>query len=149
VPTVTEYRAVVDATPAANGIDARGDRAVQSVVGVLLLAAFVFRIPLLVPVVGAVLLVGAALGPRLNPLYVVFVRLVAGRLGPPDEVLAAQTIRRQDTLLAGLCALASLFFLLGVQPLGWLVVVAAGVVAVVAATTRIHLGDQLQRLTTR
>src|SRR6516162_7220645 len=55
-------------------VDARGDRAAQALLGVFLLAAFVFRLPWLVPVVIVVLLGSALLGPRANPLLVAFDR---------------------------------------------------------------------------
>jgi hypothetical protein len=151
VPSVTEYRAEVepeDPSPA-RGVDARGDRLVQGSVGVLLLAAFVFRIPLLVPIVGALLAVGAAIGPRANPLHLAFDRFLAPRLGPGVPLIDPQTVRRQDALIAGLCAIATIGFGLGIGLVGWFVVVVAAIVAIFAATTRIHLGDQLGRFTAR
>jgi uncharacterized protein DUF4395 len=151
VPSVTEYRAEVerqDPSPA-GGIDARGDRLMQGSVGVLLLAAFVFGIPLLVPIVGVVLAVGAAIGPRANPLHLAFARFLAPRLTGSVPLIDPQTVRRQDALIAGLCAIATIGFGLGIAPVGWLVVIVAAIVAIFAATTRIHLGDQLRRFTAR
>jgi Domain of unknown function (DUF4395) len=138
----------VDPSPL-GGVDARGDRLVQGSIGVLLLAAFVFGVPVVVLVVGVVLAVGAATGPRANPFHVAFARLVAPRLGPGRALIDRQTIRRQDALVAGLCAVALLGFGLGIAPLGWLVVIAAAIVTIFAATTRIHLGDKLRRFTAR
>ncbi len=136
-------------TSPAGGIDARGDRVVQSFVGVVLLGAFVFRIPLLVPIVGVVLLFGAGLGSRANPLLVAYVHVVAPRLAAPDALVDPRTARRQDVLLAGLCTIAALAFLIGISPVGWLFVIAAALIAIIAATTSLHVGDQLQRFTTR
>jgi hypothetical protein len=138
----------VNASPT-GGIDARGDRAVQSAVGVVLLAAFVFGVPIVVPIVGVLLVAGAAIGPHANPLHLAYVRMVAPRLGPATATVDPPTIRRQDVLLAGLCAIATIGFGLGVSTLSWFVVVIAALVAIIAATTRVHLGDQLQRLTNR
>ncbi len=121
----------------------------QGSVGVLLLAAFVFGFPLIVLVVGVVLAVGAAVGPRANPFHLAFARLLAPRLAPGGALVDPLTIRRQDALVAGLCAVALLGFGLGIGPLGWLIVIGAAIVAIFAATTRIHLGDKLRRFTTR
>jgi hypothetical protein len=126
-------------------IDARGDRWAQGAVGLALLAAFVFGIPLVVPIVAVVLFIGAIFGPRANPLHVFFAALVAPRAGPPPARLPAETVRRQDALVSVLCALATLIFAIGISALGWLIVLAAALVAIIAATARIHLGDQLQR----
>lgn len=145
---VTEYRAAVHPSPD-RGVDARGDRLVQGSVGVLLLAAFVFGWKLVVPVLGVLLAVGAAVGPRANPFYVAFARILAPRLAAGGPLIDAQTVRRQDALVAGLCAIATLAFGIGISPLGWLVVVAAAMVTIIAATIRIHLGDQLRRFTAR
>ena len=121
----------------------------QGSIGVLLLAAFVCGVPLVVLVVDVVLAAGAAIGPRAHPLHVAFARLLAPRRGPGDALIDQQTIRRQDALVAGLCAVALLGFGLGIAPLGWLVVIAAAIVTIFAATTRIHLGDKLRRFTAR
>ena len=121
----------------------------QGSIGVLLLAAFVFGVPLVVLVLSVVLAVGAAGGPRANAFHVGFARLLAPRLGPGGALIDRQTIRRQDALVAGLCAVALLGFGLGIAPLGWLVVIGAAIVAIFAATTRIHLGDKLRRFTAR
>jgi hypothetical protein len=138
----------VDPSPL-GGVDARGDRLVQGSIGVLLLAAFVFGVPLVVLAVDVVLAIGAAVGPRANPFHVAFARLCAPRLGPSGTLIDKQTIRRQDALVAGLCAVALLGFGLGISPLGWLVVIGAAMVTILAATTRIHLGDELRRFTAR
>jgi hypothetical protein len=138
-----EYRATVDPLPLGS-VDARGDRLVQGSIGVLLLAAFVFGVPVVVLVVAVVLAGGAAIGPKANPFHVAFARVLAPRLGPCGALIDRQTIRRQDALVAGLCAIALLGFGLGISPLGWLVVIGAAIVTIFAATTRIHLGDKLR-----
>jgi len=136
----------VDPSPL-GGVDARGDRLVQGSIGVLLLTAFVFGVPLVVLVVDVVLAIGAAAGPWANPFHVAFTWLCAPRLGPGGTFIDRQTVRRQHALVAGLCALALLGFGLGIAPLGWLVVIGAAMVTILAATTRIHLGDELRRFT--
>ena len=145
---VTEYRATVHPSPD-GGVDARGDRLVQGAVGVLLLAAFVFGWRLVVPILGVLLAVGAAVGPRANPFHLAFARFLAPRLGAGEALIDPQTVRRQDALIAGLCAVATLAFGIGISPVGWLVVISAAMVAIIAATIRVHLGDQLRRFTAR
>jgi uncharacterized protein DUF4395 len=148
VARVTEYRATVHPSPD-GGVDARGDRLVQGSVGVLLLAAFVFGWKLVVPIFGVLLAAGAAVGPRANPFHLAYARLLAPRLATGEALIDPQTVRRQDALVAGLCAIATLAFGIGISPLGWLVVITAAIVAIIAATTRVHLGDQLRRFTAR
>jgi hypothetical protein len=127
----------------AGSIDGRSDRFAQGAVGILLLAGFVFRIPWLVPIVAILLAAGAALGPQANLLQVAFARLVLPRLPPGDTWVEARTARDQDMLLAALCVLASLMFLV-FTPAGWLVAIVAAVVAIVAATAGIHVADQVR-----
>jgi hypothetical protein len=121
-------------------VDARGDRLVQGLVGVLLLAAFVFRVPAVVPIVAILLGLSAAVGLRANPLHLAFTHWVLPRLGAGDATVPEQTIRGQDAFAAGLLAIASLGFFIGIPGLGWLFVIAEAVIAVVAATTLVHLG---------
>lgn len=123
-------------------VDARGDRLVQGLVGVLLLAAFVFRVPTVVPIVAILLGLSAAVGARANPFHLAFTRWVLPRLGAGDATVPEQTIRGQDAFAAGLLAIASLGFFIGIPGLGWLFVIAEAVIAVVAATTLVHLGER-------
>jgi len=123
-------------------VDARGDRLVQGLVGVLLLAAFVFRVPAVVPIIAILLGLSAAIGVRANPFHLVFTRWVLPRLGDGAATVAEQTIRGQDAFAAGLLGIASLAFLIDIPGLGWLFVIAEAVIAVVAATTLVHLGER-------
>jgi hypothetical protein len=132
-------------TPAANEpVDARGDRLVQGIVGVLLLAAFVFGLVWLVPVIAVLLGIGGVLGPARNPFHLLYARLVAPRIKASEGTVPGDTVRAQDLLIAGACGLASLSFLAGIRPIGWFLVVAAALAAIFAATTRMHLGDLLR-----
>jgi hypothetical protein len=132
------------------GVDARTDRFAQGAVGVALLAAFVFRVPWLVPGLSLLLAVGALAGPRANGLHRVFERWVTPRLPAPRSTapevpVSAPTVRAQDALAAVILGVASLAFLLGIAIVGWALVLAEAVIAIVAATTRIHVGDRLRR----
>ena len=115
-----------------------------------LLAAFVFRVPLLVPALAVVLGIGALAGPRANLLHRVYERWVAPRLPAPREVapeaaVATATVRAQDALATVALLVASLAFPLGIGLVGWLLAIGEAVVAILAATTRIHVGDRLRR----
>jgi hypothetical protein len=132
------------------GVDARTDRVAQGTVGVALLAAFVFRIPWLVPGLSLLLAFGALAGPRANGLHRALERWVTPRLPAPsataeEETVAVPTVRAQDALAAAILAAASFAFLLGIGLVGWVLALAEAVIAIIAATTRIHLGDRLRR----
>ncbi|HEY5172508.1 MAG TPA: DUF4395 family protein [Acidimicrobiia bacterium] len=132
------------------GVDARTDRVAQGTVGVALLAAFVFRIPWLVPGLSLLLAVGALAGPRANGLHRALERWVTPRLPAPsrtapDDTVAVPTARAQDGLAAVILAVASLAFLLGIAIVGWVLALGEALIAIIAATTRIHLGDRLRR----
>lgn len=116
-----------------------------------LMAAFVFRVPWLVPALSLLLAVGALAGPRANALHRASERWITPRLPPPTVVgpegtVAVATVRAQDALAAAILAVASLAFLFGVAIVGWALALAEAVVAIIAATTRIHAGDRLRHL---
>lgn len=132
------------------GVDARTDRVAQGTVGVALLAAFVFRIPWLVPGLSLLLAVGALAGPRANGLHRALERWVTPHLPAPsgtaaEDTVTVPTVRAQDALAAAILAAASFAFLLGIGLVGWVLALAEAVIAIIAATTRIHLGDRLRR----
>jgi hypothetical protein len=131
-------------------VAARTDRVAQGVVGVALLAAFVFRVPWLVPALALVLAIGALAGTQANGLHVVFNRWIAPRLATriatsTEGAVPAATVRGQDGLAAIVLTVASFAFVLGISLVGWLLALAVAVMAIVAATTRIHLADRLRR----
>jgi hypothetical protein len=135
-----------------DSVAARTDRVAQGAVGIALLAAFVFRVPWLVPGLALVLTVGALAGPRTNAFHAVYERWIAPRLpgrtpvaGTDDVPIATATVRAQDALAAVILAVASVAFLLGIGLVGWLLALGEAVIAIVAATTRIHLGDRVRR----
>ena len=126
---------------AAGSVDARGDRLAQGLLGIVLLGAYVFGVPWLVPLLALACLGGALLGPNGDLLILGYLRLVAPRLGPADNEVPPEVIRAQDALLAGLGGVATLLFLLGATPFAWILAIAAAIVAIVAATTGVHLGE--------
>jgi hypothetical protein len=131
------------------GVGARTDRVAQSAVGIALLAAFVFRVPLVVPVVALLLAAGALVGARRSPLIYAFDRWIGPHLPArgegTEEPIPASTVRMQDAFGAGVLAIASVAFVFGIGIAGWALAIAEAVVAIVAATTRIHVGERLRR----
>jgi len=99
----------------------------------------------------AVLLaVGALAGPKANGLHRALERWVTPRLPAPsdtttEDTVAVPTVRAQDALAAAILAVASFAFLLGIGLVGWVLALAEAVIAIIAATTRIHLGERLRR----
>jgi len=138
-----------------DGIDARTDRVAQGVIGVALLAAFVFRVPLLVPALSLLLAVAALAGPKANAIHLVFEGVIAPRLptgrGTRLEGTAIEanvpvaTVRAQDALAAVILLLAAFAFPIGIALVGWILVLAVAVVSIIAATTRVHVADRLLR----
>jgi len=122
---------------------------------VALMAAFVFRVPWLVPGLSLLLAVGAVAGPRANVLHRACERWITPRLPPVaaasegavpahEPTVAVSTVRAQDAIAAAIVAVASLAFLFGVAILGWALALAEAVIAIIAATTRLHVGDRLR-----
>jgi Domain of unknown function (DUF4395) len=133
------------------GVDARTDRVAQGAVGVALLAAFVFRVPWLVPALSLLLAVGALAGPQANGLHRAIERWVTPRLRAPrpeapEITVPTPTVRAQDALAAVILALASFAFLLGIAVVGWALALAEAVIAIIAATTLVHIGERLRRV---
>jgi hypothetical protein len=106
---------------------------------VLLLGGFVFHLVWMVPVVGLLTAGGALIGPRGDAFEQIFAILLVPRLKPGPTV-AAETVRDQDLALTTMCLLAALAFLV-VASLGWLLAIVAAVIAIVAASTGVHLGE--------
>jgi hypothetical protein len=135
---------------AASEVDGRADRVVQGTIAVVTLGAFVFRAVWVIPVLAVMLGVGAAIGPAGNPFIRLFAGLIAPRLGPAETTVPAATIRAQDGLAVALLGVATLFLVIGLGGIAWIVALAEAGVAAVAATTGVHLGvTLLDRLTRR
>ena len=133
-----------DPEPAA--FDERSVRLAQGALGIVLLAAFVFRIPLLVPIAAINELVGAAVGPQAAPLYLAYRALLRDRLPTRGAVapVAADGIRAQHILAVVLLGVAALAFLVGVDVVGWLFTLLQAGVAVTEATLGINAATALR-----
>jgi hypothetical protein len=132
-----------------DSVDARADRAVQGAVAIVTLGAFVFRAPWVIPVLAVLVGAGALLGPVGNPFHRLFEGMVAPRISRPPTVVPSSTIRAQDMLAVALLGAATILLLIGLGGVAWIVTLAEGGVAAVAATTGTHLGlvalDRLRR----
>jgi len=133
-----------------DGVDARTDRVAQATIGVALLAAFVFRLSWIVSILTIVVAIGALAGPIGNGLHRTFERFIAPRLPAydrtaPGACIDAVTVRAQDALAAAILAVATIAFVLGIGLVGWVLTVAEAVIAIMAATTGIHVADRIRR----
>ena len=107
-----------------------------------------------IPVLGVLVGAGALLGPGRQPVppAVRRARRAPALAGRPTSSRAA-TLRAQDALAVALLGVATLCVLIGLGGSRWIVALVEAGVAVVAATTGVHLGvvvrDRLRRALTR
>ena len=128
----------------ARHIDPRGMRFGAGVSAIVLAIAFLVNLPWLAVLVGVNLGVSAFFGTRLflpsRPWP--FVRRVL-KLGPPREPEHEYPPRFAQALGATFLGLAGLAFLVGVAPLGWLLVAAVAGLQTLLAVTGICVGCRL------
>jgi len=115
------------------------------VVGLAVLSAFVFRLPWIVPVLAVALGIGALAGPHANALQIVIERWITPRLptAKAEAFVPVTTVRAQDALAAAILLVAGSAFVLGIGFVGWLLAIVEAVIAIIAATTGIHLAELL------
>ncbi len=132
-------------TPApARTIDPRGQRFGAGVSAAVLVLAFVLGLPWLVALVGLNLLVSAAFGTRFFlPGRLWPVVRSAFKLGPPAEPEHEYPPRFAQALGGIALAVASLAFLLGAMPLGWVFTGAVIALQTLLAATGICVGCRL------
>jgi hypothetical protein len=130
-------------------IDARELRAAQGTVAILLLGAFVFRVPQLVVGVTVVVTFGAVLGPRFNAFHGVYRAIAEPRLRASGETVAARDARALDVLATGILVLATAALAVNFDLFAWFLTVVEAAIAVVTATTgfntAIALRDRMRR----
>jgi hypothetical protein len=127
----------------AEPIDGREVRATQGATAILLLAGFVFGWPWLAAAVAIVVTVGAAVGPNANLFGAAYRAVVGPRLSRPGPVEDVAGVRALDLLGAALLVPAVLAFLIGIDPLGWLLALIEAAVAAVFATTGANAAARL------
>ena len=67
--------------------------------------------------------------------------MLAPRLSSRRDVVPASTVQVQDMLAVALLGVATLCLVIGLGGIGWIVTLGEGGVALVAATTGVHLGE--------
>jgi hypothetical protein len=125
-------------------IDPRGHRFGAGLSVVLLAAAYLVNAPVVVPLVGLALGVSAWFGTRYSVLgrpWPLVRRLL--RLGPPHELESEFPPRFAQAMGATALAAATVAFLVGLAPLGWLLTAAVAGLQLVLAVTGYCLGCRL------
>jgi hypothetical protein len=125
-------------------IDPRGHRFGAGLSVVILAVAFLFNAPVVVALVGLALGVSAWFGTRYSVLgrpWPLVRRLL--RLGPPHELESEFPPRFAQAMGATALALATVAFLVGLAPLGWLLTAAVAGLQSVLAITGYCLGCRL------
>ena len=124
-------------------IDPRGPRTNQAVLAVALLAGFLADWRPVVPVFAAVLLLGAAFGPRYGPVLRFYAEVVKPRLGPPSELEDPRPPRFAAAVGVGFLLASSLAFLAGAPGLAWGLALVVAALAGLAAITGICVGCEV------
>jgi len=128
---------------APNPIDPRGPRFNQAVIASLLLVAFVADWAPMVPALGAVLLAGAALGPRFGPFLAFYAKAIRPRLSPPAELEDPRPPRFAAAVGAVVLAASTVAFATGAGATAWALALLVAVLAGLAATTGICVGCEI------
>jgi hypothetical protein len=135
--------------PEGSELDERELRAAQGAIAVLLLGAFVFRVPALVIAIAVIVAIGAIFGPQTNAFNATYRAVVGPRLAARRDVVTANAARSLDALDSGLLVLASGAIAVGLDSVAWAFTLLAAVVATVEATTGYNaataLAERLRR----
>ncbi len=124
-------------------IDPRGPRFNQAVLTVALLAAFAADLRLIVPVFGAVLLLGAAFGPRYGPFLRLYADVIKPRLGPPAHLEDPRPPRFAAAVGVAFLSAATVSFAAGAPGLAWGLALVVAALAGLAATTGLCVGCEV------
>ncbi len=124
-------------------IDPRGPRFNQAILASGLLAGFVFDWEPVVPFFAAVLLLGAAFGPRYGPFLRLFADVIKPRLGPPQELEDPRPPRFAAAVGVVFLTAATIAFATGASTLGWALALVVAVLAGLSATTGICVGCEM------
>jgi hypothetical protein len=113
------------------------------VLTVALLAGFVLDWRPVAPIFAAVLLVGAAFGPRYGPFLRLYAEVIKPRLGPPAELEDPRPPRFAAAVGVAFLAGATLAFAAGASTVGWALALIVAALAGLAATTGICVGCEV------
>ncbi|MDP8937053.1 MAG: DUF4395 domain-containing protein [Actinomycetota bacterium] len=130
-------------------IDPRGPRFNQAVLASALLAGFLFDWRPVVPLFAAVLLLGAAFGPRYGPFLRLYADVVRPRLAPPAELEDPRPPRFAASVGVVVLATATVAFAAGSAAVGWALALLVAVLAALSATTGICVGCEMWLLAAR
>lgn len=136
-------------------VDPRQPRLGQGITGVVALVGFVLDLPLVLPVLAAILGAASALGPKANPYAWLFRGLRrAGLLGPPGELEEAAPPRFANTIgFVVLSAASVAWYAFGLTWVTWGLGLLVAALALLAATTGLCVGCELyvwsRRIATR
>lgn len=132
-----------------NRVDVNVPRFNQACVAASTAAAFVADVWQIVPIVAVVLALNRFAGPRYGLFTQLFVRFIRPRLTSPIVTEPADPPRFAQLLGIVFLAGATLAFVLGVHPVGWVVTLIVTALAALAATTHICVGCMIyERATT-
>jgi len=124
-------------------IDPRGPRANQAVLATALLSGLVTGQTWVAGVFAAVLLLGAAFGPRWGPVLRVYQSFIRVRLGPPTHLEDPRPPRFAAAVGVVFLATATVAFALGADGLGWSLAMVVAALAGLAAATGLCVGCEM------
>lgn len=124
-------------------IDPRGPRFNQAVLAAALLGGFLFDWRPVVPLFAAVLLLGAAFGPRYGPFLRLYADVVRPRLAPPAELEDPRPPRFAAAVGVIVLTAATVAFAAGSAGVGWALALLVAVLAALSATTGICVGCEM------
>jgi len=125
----------MDARPPEPQVDARSVRFELGALTVLLLGGYVFGIIYVIPGLAAVLAVALGVGREGNLFRRLFEGLANSRLKPPTAMEPAGVVRFSELFGLTMLSVATLFWIVGLGPLAWLVaLIEAGICALHATT---------------
>ncbi|HEY5014145.1 MAG TPA: DUF4395 family protein [Acidimicrobiia bacterium] len=125
----------MDERPPEPQVDARSVRFELGAMTVLLLGGYVFGIIYVVPGLAAVLGVALGVGPKGNLFRRLFEGVANRRLKPPTVTEPAGVVRFSELFGLTMLSVATLFWIVGLGPLAWLVaLIEAGICALQATT---------------
>lgn len=130
-------------------IDPRGPRFNQAVLAAGLLGGFLADWRAVVPLFGAVLLLGAAFGARYGPFLRLYAEVIRPRLGPPAQLEDPRPPRFAAAVGVVFLAGASVAFVVGAVAVGWALALVVAALAGLAASTGICVGCEIYLFSAR
>ena len=124
-------------------IDPRGPRFNQAVLAIVLLVAFIGDLRILVPVMAAVLFLGAAFGAQYGPVLRLYATVIKPRLGAPKHLEDPRPPRFAAAVGTVFLVVASIAFAADAEVLAWALTLVVTLLAGLAATSGLCIGCEL------